>query len=1282
MENTQLIVSELKAIDNFRYIEKIGEGGYGLVFKAEQISTGKFVAIKILKIREGIKDHKKKQQLARFERETQLSAEINHPNIVQLLDKGYSDNGEPYAVFEYVQGETLKSYILRHKRLLASEMAFLMGQVLDALVCAHKKGIVHRDLKPHNIMVSKLGSKNHVKILDFGIGAFTRDFRSLDYQNLTITQDVLGTPIYSAPEQLRGEPPTVKSDLYSWGLIVIECLTGKPVMDGASIVEVFQKQLMASSIPLPPSIIGHPLAGLLRRVLEKNPRNRAEEAQGIFDEFEQINFNTLIGDIDGQKSTMATDHEYTVADEMVWSGVTAARKQMTIFCVKLNLVVSKGIHLDLETLDTIQKDQLNLCKDFAIRYGGHVSGTFMNNFAVYFGYPESNDTDARRAGRAALEMVAAVKKRNVLLLEQQAISVDIRIGLHVGTVLVQLNNLPEGSVPNMAFDLVYRATSGSVLVSGAAKKLLEPYLEFERVNEIQLSNNTQTIETYQLVGERQTEALSSLRPWSADREMIGRNIEKDIVLKSWDNASARGNAVIISGQAGIGKSKLVHEVKKEVRSMGAIVRACRCLPEHQNNALFPFFKMLKNHWEITEIECEATVVSRLKKELKKASCSIEECLPLLCSWLLIPLSDKYTVSQRTAEHQKKVLFKTLKQCLLSLDKGKSFLLVLEDLHWLDPTSQEFIEYLLSDITKHRYLLLMTSRPVFENTWDLEYLSRVDLEVLSNNSIELLVKDCLGGKSISNKMLDYISGRADGIPFYAEEMTSMLFEQNYIEVSNGVYDLVKDFDAKLVPMTLQDLLNARIDHLGLAKETAQLAASIGREFNYELLSKASLKDKAAIQSDLDQLIKADLVYRKRRAQGENYIFKHALIRDAAYNGMPNLLKINIHKTIANCLEAEFYNLVTNDPSLLAFHWSYAQDYEKASFYGMNSTSNALARSLFTQCISQANEALSWVANMEDGTLKIERELQINQSLVQGLIAIKGFANIEVKIINDRSEELCLLLPNGSDWLLNILWTRIQFNLMSANYSQFEVLWLKAEKEALKLNQKPLLCALYGVKGYKNWLFGKYDKAENELVKSIEIYDDIDGQGIRETFGIDYKVYSKMVLANVYAFKGNFERSETCGREGMQMMENLNDAHTKAYALSLYLSLYFYRNEIKKIELLYEQYIGFLREHDFTSFLYLFDTLRGWIDSNVEMAKKNRDLIDSTGVKAAGTYYSFVVAQTAYNAGEFEVALQQIEDILLQGAESGEEFQFAESYRLQAMCLSKLTSPELEKKLEFQ
>ncbi|SHJ30268.1 serine/threonine-protein kinase [Aquimarina spongiae] len=186
-------------LENYSIIEKIGEGGYGIVYKAKQISTGQTVAIKILKFKE-IPDQKSiKQQIARFDRETKLCAEINHPNIVKLLDKGFTANQEPFAVFEYISGQTLKDLITLHNGLSADETGVLMGQVLDALVAAHAKGIIHRDLKPHNIMVTQTGTRSHIKILDFGIGIFTHDFRTDDYKDITLTHEVIGTPAYSSP---------------------------------------------------------------------------------------------------------------------------------------------------------------------------------------------------------------------------------------------------------------------------------------------------------------------------------------------------------------------------------------------------------------------------------------------------------------------------------------------------------------------------------------------------------------------------------------------------------------------------------------------------------------------------------------------------------------------------------------------------------------------------------------------------------------------------------------------------------------------------------------------------------------------------------------------------------------------------------------------------------------------------------------------------------------------------------------------------------------------------
>ncbi|MDC1162427.1 TOMM system kinase/cyclase fusion protein, partial [Tenacibaculum sp.] len=959
---------------------------------------------------------KKNQQLARFERETKLCSEIKHPNIVQLIDKGYLDNGEPYAVFEYIEGETLKKFILRTNGLPAPKMAALMEQVLDALVSAHSKGIVHRDLKPHNIMVSKMGSRHHIKILDFGIGAFTHDFRSLDYQNLTVTQDVLGTPTYSAPEQLRGEPPTVKSDLYAWGLIVLECLTGRPVMDGGSIAEVFQRQLMSSRIPLPQAIVGHDLAKLLRRVLEKNSRDRVGDVQTIFKEFEQINFNTLIGDITVQKKEIASYEEITVGNDMIWSGISGSRKQLTILCLKLNLEIANNMFLDLEILDTIQKDQVNLCKDTAIHYGGHVSGAFMNNLAIYFGYPESNDTDARRAGRTALELINDVKKRSALLYEQYSVSLSIQIGLHTGIVLVQRNNTPEGNVPNMAFSLAHKASPGNALVSASSKKLLDPFLEFEKVELVVGSNEQTELETFKLVGEREAEALSSLRPWSATREMIGRDKEKAKLLKLWSLTNNKGNAVLINGQAGIGKSKLTYEVKKEISSLGGKVRECRCLPEYKNNALYPFLNMLRNHWGIVGIDDEERVVKKLREVLKNAECNKKDSLPLICSWLSIPLSEEYTLISTTPEDQKALFFQIMKQCILHISKDQKLLLVVEDLHWLDSTSIEFIEYLLSSIENHQLLLVMTTRPIFQNPWGNKLITIINLTILSKNAIQLLVEEILKGIPISNKVLGYIELRTDGVPLFIEELINMLLDQNYIKLEDKKYEIVANID-QIVPMTLQDLLNARLDRLGLAKETAQLAATIGREFGYELLLKSSAKDEATIQSDLNLLTNVDLIYLQRKVQGETYIFRHALIRDAAYEGMVTKQRKKNHAMIADTLNSEFPKIIEDTPLEIARHFAGAEKFEDATNVGIESIEKQIKNSLNIAALDINKLVVNWLCKIPDGDKKIELEFKLNNMILPAIMAQSGYGSKEVVAINKRNELLISKVKENENSISN-------------------------------------------------------------------------------------------------------------------------------------------------------------------------------------------------------------------------------------------------------------------------
>ena len=287
--------------DAYQLIEKIGEGGFASVYRAVLLKTGQEVAIKFLNINTDFDAEKKQRYIDRFERETLLVSKLQHPNIVRLLDKGRSNDHLLYAVFEYVQGQTLKQVIAQNGALKPVMAAEIMTQVLDALAHAHQLGVIHRDIKPANIMLTQTGAKTHVKVLDFGIGTLINDAQHTDYKSITLTQETLGTPSYSAPEQLRGEPPTVKTDIYVWALVFIECLTAKPAMAGSSIASIFHKQLSQNNVPLSAALMGHPIAAILRRALQKKSHERTVTAQELFAEVSQLNFANLVGDLSGQE---------------------------------------------------------------------------------------------------------------------------------------------------------------------------------------------------------------------------------------------------------------------------------------------------------------------------------------------------------------------------------------------------------------------------------------------------------------------------------------------------------------------------------------------------------------------------------------------------------------------------------------------------------------------------------------------------------------------------------------------------------------------------------------------------------------------------------------------------------------------------------------------------------------------------------------------------------------------------------------------------------------------
>ncbi len=394
----------------YEIVAEIGSGSFGRVHQARRRTTGQLVALKTVRSADA-------RQAERFRREVALYAELAHPNIVGMLDWGTSSDGLLYAVFEFLPGRTLKELLATDGALSWRETARLMAQVLDALASAHARGIVHRDLKPENVMITQTGARRNAVVLDFGLGGFTADRARGNAPRITQTQEMMGTPCYAAPEQLRGEPPSARADLYAWGLILLECLTGEPAIGGASPQDVIHRQLGLDPVPIPPCIRDRRLRRLLESVTAKRVERRTARIEDILEALES-------------DATLASPVPAADAGD-------AERRQVTVVCCGITFTGARGAMLDVEELDHLLHVQHAVLAEVASRTGGVVTSALADRIMLVYGYPQAREDDARRAGRAALQLIGQAARWNQAQGGERGVRLEVRVGMHTGLVIAR-----------------------------------------------------------------------------------------------------------------------------------------------------------------------------------------------------------------------------------------------------------------------------------------------------------------------------------------------------------------------------------------------------------------------------------------------------------------------------------------------------------------------------------------------------------------------------------------------------------------------------------------------------------------------------------------------------------------------------------------------------------------------------------------------------------------------------------------------------------------------------
>ncbi|VWC69611.1 serine/threonine protein kinase [Burkholderia lata] len=896
---------------HYRLGALLGEGGGGVVFRATCDETGQDVAIKLMRDDVACTAAERARQRMRFRRETGLCAALRHPNIVALLDQGQAPDGRLFAVFERVQGRTLRDRLAREGPLSAVDTGRLMTQVLDALAAAHRRGIVHRDLKPQNIVIEMADDGPHAKLLDFGIGALLPGTADIAPQAATLAAEVLGSPSYCAPEQLRNEPPTPGSDLYAWGLVVIECLTGEVVMQGASVADILYQQLSHADIALPSSIASHPLGAVLRRALSKNPAQRAASADELAAQFRALNFAALVGPFDaGRASRHTRSRPFTPRGDAI--ATAGEYRQITTLCCCVT-IAGDGRQRHAGTdhgalLDRYEAQWLTKCADIAVGYGAQVDERLGDTLLFHFGLQGDIDRPAHRAARAALDMVRVAGRARLPVpadagntVDGEGWRVEVAAAIHVGQVLAHASRMAGGSTPAAASRLLRLAGPGQILISDDARLALERHADF-RPTGLRLSRAGLAPQpVHELLGECRADTPFDSLDAGMRAPMIGRTRELDALLRAWQETHAhhrramRGVPRLVVGDAGIGKSRLVHALCEAVRTQGHVFVHCGCLPERENHALFPILRFVGAHWQLDADSPCGITLEAIDAMLAPLECDRVAARAALATWLGLPCEAKD--ARWSSGREPHALFDVLAQLIVSLGNGAPVLLVVEDVQWIDRSTEDFLAYLHRSPRAAALCIVLTSRPARLARWR-GTTERLVLRRLPRDDARRLMLAYLGPGALDPAWLDPLVHRTAGIPLFIEAVARELT----VSGADGPLAVLRTADPCPLPLSLGGMLGRAFDRIDDARDTAQLAATIGLEVDAQLLAAASPHDRATLDAHLQQLLEERLMYAQHRRDRVFYSFRHALIRDAAYASMPPAVRRANHARVSRALAA--------------------------------------------------------------------------------------------------------------------------------------------------------------------------------------------------------------------------------------------------------------------------------------------------------------------------------------------------------------------------------------------
>ena len=926
-------------------------------------------------------------------------------------------------------------------------------------------------------------------------------------------------------------------------------------------------------------------------------------------------------------------------------------------------------------------------------WDGYVAQYLGDGLLVYFGWPTAHEDAAVRAVHASLALLAALQPFNDTHLgPRYGVRVQVRLGVHTGLAVIgkmgggdRHEQLAMGETPNIAARLQGLAAPDTVVLSAITARLVQRRFALETLGTHPLKGVTEPMPVFRVLGLPDTADDEEAATPGTAVFLVGRDEELGLLRRRWEQSKAGlGQVVLISGEAGIGKSSLVETLRAQVRREGSTRVAVRCSPYHTNSALYPVMEHVQRVLQWQRDDPPAAKLDKLERTLRTYRLPLEDVVPLFAALLSVPLPEaRYAAVRLTPQQQKQQTHDALAAWMLEEAERQPLLVVWEDLHWADPSTLEFLGLLLDQSPTSAMLNLLTFRPEFVPPWPpRSHMTPLTLNRLERPQVEALITHLAGGKALPAEVVAYIVARTDGVPLFVEELTKMLLESDVLHQEAERYTLTSPLSAVAIPTTLQDSLMARLDRLPMIREVAQLGAVLGREFAYEMLRALAGVEDALLQERLAQLVDTELLYQRGRPPRARYTFKHALVQDAAYASLLKSTRQQVHQQVAQMLEARFPDMVETEPELVARHYTEAGCAAQAVGYWQQAGQRAMQRSANVEAIAHLRQGIALLTALPDTPARLQAELILQTTLGPALMATKGFAAPEVAATYHRARELCQQAEETPE-LFPVLWGLWLLYLGRAEHETARELAEQCLSLARRLDDPALLLEAHNALGLCWFYLGQLSQAHAHLEHGIRLYDPQQHHALAFRYGnfdpgVGMWIYAGWTLWVLGYPEQALERSN----QGLTMAQNLEHPYTLARGLYWTALLHQLRREWQVVSERAETMITVATAQQVALMLAVGPIMRGWAlamqgqgAEGLTRLRQGLDAYRATGAEFQRPHFLSMLAEVHSIMGQPEAGLTALSEAMALIEKTGERYYEAELHRLKGELLLQHAAPEV-------